>query len=203
MRFTSEPENGITRILTEPSEPAASLAELKSLLRIDSADEDSYLAGLLLTASSYAARVLNRTLITSDLVRQYDEPRGLRGLAYEYKESNGLSLTYPPIVEVTRVYTIDRDGVEDDIEGYYTDLISAPARLYLTQSATGRDIATLRIEYTAGYGDTASTVPSAIQQGILQHAAFMYEHRGDCDARDAIERSGAMATYRPYRVVTV
>lgn len=203
MRFAHQVENGITRILTEPTEPAAAVADLKALLRIDGTDEDSYLNSLLMSASSYASRVLNRTLITSNLVRQYDETRGLRGLAYEYKESGGLSLTYPPIVTVTRVYALDSDGVETDIDGYYTDFISAPARLYLTQSVTGREIATLRIEYTAGYGDTSSAVPSAIQQGILQHAAFMYEHRGDCDAKDAIERSGAMAIYRPYKVVTV
>lgn len=199
MRFT-QPENGITSIIAEPTAPAASVDELKALLRIDGMDEDIYLLGLLLTASMYAVRTLNRSLITMNLVRQYDDVRGLRGLAREYKESNGLILTYPPIAEVTRVYTIDESGTETNVEGYYTDTLSAPARLYLTQSVTGRNIAMLRIEYTAGYGDTHEDVPRAIQQGILQHAAFMYEHRGDCDARDAIDRSGAMVTYRPYRV---
>lgn len=199
MRFT-QPENGITSIVAEPNVPAASVDELKALLRIDGMDEDIYLLGLLLTASMYAVRTLNRSLITMGLVRQYDDVRGLRGLAHEFKESNGLILTYPPIAEVTRVYTIDESGTETEVDGYYIDTLSAPARVYLTQSVTGRNIAMLRIDYTAGYGETHEDVPRTIQQGILQHAAFMYEHRGDCDARDAIERSGAMATYRPYRV---
>jgi hypothetical protein len=34
-------------------------------------------------------------------------------------------------------------------------------------------------------------------------AAFMYEHRGQCDGNDAVKKSGAATLLRPYRVEVV
>lgn len=55
----------------------------------------------------------------------------------------------------------------------------------------------LTVEYTAGY-ETAD-VPDVYKQAIMSLAAFMYEHRGDCDAEQAGRRSGAFGILAPYK----
>jgi hypothetical protein len=54
----------------------------------------------------------------------------------------------------------------------------------------------LEIAYTAGM----ETIPAAIKYGIMQVATYLYDHRGDCDADDAIRKSGAANLLKPYRV---
>jgi hypothetical protein len=48
-----------------------------------------------------------------------------------------------------------------------------------------------------------ASVPTAIKTAIMMIAAFMYEHRGQCDANDAIKKSGAANLLRPYKVEVV
>lgn len=55
----------------------------------------------------------------------------------------------------------------------------------------------LTVEYTAGY--EAADVPDVYKQAIMMLAAFMYEHRGDCDATEAGRRSGAFGILAPYK----
>lgn len=55
----------------------------------------------------------------------------------------------------------------------------------------------LSVEYKAGY-ETAD-VPDIYKQAIMMLAAFMYEHRGDCDATEAGRRSGAFGILAPYK----
>lgn len=55
----------------------------------------------------------------------------------------------------------------------------------------------LAVEYTAGY-ETAY-VPDIYKQAIMMLAAYMYEHRGSCDANDAGRLSGAFGILAPYK----
>lgn len=55
------------------------------------------------------------------------------------------------------------------------------------------------VQYRAGYGETAADVPNEAKLGIMQLAAFNFEHRGDCDALQAMNRSGAAQTLTPLR----
>lgn len=197
--FGESTENGITHQVTEPSVPAADVDDLVALLRLDEAD--SYLVTLLMSASAYAARHLNRSLITTQWIRQYDSMRRRPELRLEYKIDSGIILPYGPVNSVDAIYTIDTSGDQTALTEYYTDLLSAPARVFVREATWGREIAMLRVEYTAGYGATAAAVPPAIQQGILQHAAYMYEHRGDCTADEAGKLSGAHGIYGSYQVV--
>lgn len=55
----------------------------------------------------------------------------------------------------------------------------------------GNDDPAIVVEYVAGFGDDAGDVPESIKGAILALAAFNYEHRGTCDAHQAMKRSGA------------
>jgi hypothetical protein len=62
---------------------------------------------------------------------------------------------------------------------------------------TGWDYVTdVEITYTTG----SASVSPAIQSGIMAIGAFLYEHRGECDATDAVMKSGAANLLRPYRI---
>jgi uncharacterized phiE125 gp8 family phage protein len=191
--------NGLTHFRTRPTGKAATLAQLKAHLRIDDNTEDTYLETLLLTATESAGRYLNLSLSPAELTRQYDMQSNRPSLRAEHKMRMDLILPYGPVTEVERVYSIDTDGDETSLTEYTEDLLSQPARIHLREIITGREIAMLRIEYTAGYADE-SAVPSVIQHGVLMHAAYLYEHRGDCTADQARKLSGAEGTYMTYRV---
>lgn len=53
----------------------------------------------------------------------------------------------------------------------------------------------LVVEYTAGM----APVPPVISDAIKMLAAFLYEHRGECDVNDALARSGAAVMLQPYK----
>ena len=61
----------------------------------------------------------------------------------------------------------------------------------------------LDVTYTSGYG-TIDDVPISIKMAVLNLAAYMYEHRGECDAAQALYKSGAanmVASYKTNIVV--
>ena len=198
-------QNGTTSHRSRPDVAAASLSDLKTHLRLDDDSEDSYLSTLLLSASDYAAGYLGKSLITTELRRQYDMASIGPQLQPVRLGRNVIYLPLGPVTAVDSVEVLDRDGEATEIEAsdYTLDTESQPARIYLHEYHTGREIAFLRIDYTAGYGASAEDVPQLIQHGILMHAAYLYEHRGDCDAQSAAIKSGAIDTYRRYGVVRV
>jgi|GEM_PF-2102686 len=55
------------------------------------------------------------------------------------------------------------------------------------------------VVYEAGFGADPSDVPAQIRQAILMLAAWLYEHRGQCDASDGVQKSGAASILTPWR----
>lgn len=192
-------EGGITRRMTDLDTPGADLEDLKDRLKIDTDDEDGYLTARLISATAWAEQWLNRSLMETQWIRQFDADKQRGGLRLETKMFRYAYLPYSPLKTVDRVYSVDSYGNERDITKYYVDKNSLPERLVLQDTIGGRDIARLVIEYTSGYDE----VPKLIQEGILQHAAYMAEHRGDCGAAEAARLSGATDTYSMYRVGVV
>lgn len=66
-----------------------------------------------------------------------------------------------------------------------------------TYSTDDTEIA-IDITYTTGYADI-DAVPVDIKQAALTHAAYMYEHRGECDAMEGLKRSGAADLIQHYK----
>lgn len=56
----------------------------------------------------------------------------------------------------------------------------------------------LDVTYTTGYG-TIDDVPISIKMAALSLAAYMYEHRGECDASQALYKSGAASSIASYK----
>jgi uncharacterized phiE125 gp8 family phage protein len=121
------------------------------------------------------------------------------GLASERESLKSFYLPYPPLIEIEEIKTIF--GTIETVltaSDYELDEISEPAVILLGRNLYPRE--RLYVKYTAGFGETPDDLPPAIKQGILQHSAYMYNHRGDCDADEALKKSGAELLYRPYRI---
>lgn len=98
-----------------------------------------------------------------------------------------------PYTGLVSVESVTCDG--EDLE-YTVQASRRPARI----TVQGWDrLKELEIEYTAGM----AIIPSAIRYAIMQTASFLYDHRGDCDADQALKKSGAAGMLKTYRVEVV
>lgn len=89
-----------------------------------------------------------------------------------------------PAIEVSSVKLYDLEDTETSITttNFLIDYSTSPARLttihgYEWPGVSLRDINSIQIQYTAGYGTAATDVPPKIRNAILFYIGYMYENR--------------------------
>jgi hypothetical protein len=169
---------------TESPVTAAELAQF-----IGASSDDPLLDGILTAATDAAIRYINQDLSPRDWVGIVPVPDPVRLQLSPYTEpKTTFELPYTGLVEVSSV-----TGNGGDDLAYTLQDQRRPARI------TVHDwdfLSEIRIEYMAGM----SSIPVAVKSAIMMLAAYLYDHRGDCDADGGIQRSGAAMLLRPYRV---
>ena len=109
------------------------------------------------------------------------------------------------VVSVTSVSTFNDSDTETTMAAskYYVDSAREPARIVLRQGETFptalRVANAIKVVYVAGYSSQYS-IPEPIRMGILQHIAYMYEHRGDMYEASAPIPPLLKSLYAPYVV---
>ena len=132
---------------------------------------------------------------------------GMRqGSVDELLQSGRASQVFLPRYPLQTVDTITADDVAVTVADVFTvDTQQKPGRLVVKRSATWPTVLDnangIDIEYTAGYGASASDVPAALRLAIIQMASYMFEHRGDCDTASAMKMSGAQSLVNSYKVI--
>lgn len=142
-----------------------SLADVKLQLRLDTDTdvEDSLLTRLVRASAERCSHETGRAMLTT----AYRLEAGI---------AEKLLLPRPPLVEVTAVILIDSDGNETVLtESDYT-LNQTRAQTLLTVTDPG-DAVTVVVEFDAGYGETAASLPEALASWILLDVATLYEQR--------------------------
>lgn len=162
---------------------AAELADWLSL-DYDPAD-DALLDSMLLSACDAYIKLTNREILqrsyTLKLSRTPERQSGYGGLSAMPAASVWwVELPLWPVSSVSSV-TIGGDAVTD----YTADTDAQPAIVELPWT-----MEEIVIQYKAGYADSDS-VPENVKTGIKMFAAYMYEHRGACDADMTMQKSGA------------
>lgn len=160
-------------LITAPTAEPVTLAEAKSHLRVDSADDDT-----LITALIAAARLhldgkdgwLGRALVTQTWDLLLDDFQGV------------IRLPLAPVQSITSVTYLDTAGVLQTLAAskYRTDLVTEPARITeefgMVWPSTYGVVNAVTIRFVAGYG-APGAVPEAIKLGLKALIAHFYEQR--------------------------
>jgi hypothetical protein len=150
---------------------------------------DPLLPGLLQAATDAAIRCINQDLLSREWVGIVPALTPTRLQLSPYIDpSSTFELPYTALISVQEV-----TGNNAQVLEYEVEADRRPAKV----KVLGWDyMSEIRIEYTAGM----PFVPGAIRTAIMMIGGFIYDHRGGCDADDAVKKSGAMTLLRPYKV---
>jgi hypothetical protein len=193
-------------LVTGPATPAVSTADAKTHLRVTSAVEDSYIDSLVMAATKKAEAFTSKRFINQTWRQSLDTLSQSMGSGPWWdgtkdgaiSEMGGASeldiipLGIGPLVSITSFtyYGIDNVGVVWPSTNYIADTNSEIGRLIKNYGAVWpsslRDRNSIAIDFVAGYGAAASSIPGDIIQAIKLILAHMYENRGDSDKAEKI-----------------
>jgi len=203
---------GLT-VSVAPTQEPVTLQEVKEFLRLEDSVDERNLQPMVESSRRYAEEYLNRSLMSQTLILYLDgfseryDPlwEGIKVGPYMNYYKDYVVLPKPPVASVTSVITYDDADTATTFAAskYYVDTASEPARIVLR---TGESFPTalrvanaIQVTYVAGHSSPYN-VPEPIRLGILQHTAYLYEHRGDMYT--AVEKMPPMlrSLYAPYRI---
>lgn len=154
-----------------PAGEPISLAEVKTHLRIDHSAEDLYLGGLILTSRLQIEAALGLALMTQSWRLTIRRWPGIE--------------TYPlpmrPVTAITALHAVREDGTLEPLPLSAASLDAGPPPAIVRPPAgwpvPAGPFRSIAIDFTAGYGATATSVPSPIRQALLLLVAHWYERR--------------------------
>jgi hypothetical protein len=174
-------------VTADPIAPPVSVSDLQEYLALPSAD--STLAGILAQATGAVVRYLGRDLIARDwTLTHWDWPAtGTVNARNLGRDTGGPASEIPLPYGALSVASVERYGeaVSEYVFRGGSIVLGGWFSGFMTPDPA------LVVQYRAGFGETAGDVPEEIRQAVLALAAFNYDHRGACDADEAMKRSGA------------
>ena len=158
----------VTAATTEP----VTIQDLKEQLRIDENTEDSYLGGLLKTATRAVEKMSDRQLINATWRLSLDE-----------FPCWDIRVPKPPLSSVSSITYVNSTGGSSTVAStdYAVDTYNEPGRITPAYNATwptGRlQNNAVTVTYVAGYGASQNAVPDTYRHAIKMLAAHWHEHR--------------------------
>jgi uncharacterized phiE125 gp8 family phage protein len=184
--------------ITDASTEPVSVAEAKLHLRVDAGatDEDALIGALITAARQMAEGELRRTLVSTLWEMRTD--------AFP----DAIALDWPRVLSIESLQYVDTGGALRALDpaDFVLDASNDAGPAWLVPAYgkawpdTRDEINTVRVRYTAGYGDSADDVPAAIRQWILLHVGAMYDRREAVDAAGMQPLSFLCGLLDPYRV---
>jgi hypothetical protein len=163
---------------------------------------------LITQAAELAEAYTNRVFITRTFTLTLDQfPLGRvpwwdgtrEGTIRAFAGDGIITIPKPPLVSVQSVqyYTLANTLQTVNASTYYIDANAEPARIVLNFGATWptdlRDRAAVVINYTAGYGSSAASVPTAVQAAIMSHVRDVVQRPNSAVTAESIDN--ASVTY--------
>ena len=179
-------------VSVEPTQEPVTLQEVKEYLRVDDSTDERIIRPFIETARRFCEEHTGRALMTQtltlfiDAFEDIDDPlfEGIRTGPYLNYYKNYVVLPRSPVVSVTHVKTFDDSDTETVFAAskYFLDSAREPARIVLRTGETFptalRVANAIEVKYVVGY-TSQFNIPEPLRLGILQHIAYLYEHRGD------------------------
>jgi len=181
-------------IHTAWSTSAVATSDQKSFMRVDFSDDDTLIAELIKVAQNMAEEYTGRAITQQtlqlflDRLPYYSDEKLREGI-YTAPDLNSsadyIVLPKPPVSSITHVKYYDNDGTASTFaaSNYYKDTTSNLARVVLKNGSSWPTLSELRqgnayeVQYVAGYGSSASDVPTPIIHAIKLLATHLYENR--------------------------
>lgn len=156
-------------VVTEP----VSLETAKAFLRVDGTQDDAVISLLISAAREKGESISRLAFLTQTVELVLDA----------WPEDLTLRLRRAPLQSVTSVTYLEKEGVQATWTDYQVDARSAVGTVTFgsVPSATLYPTGAIKITYVAGYGDTATSVPSNLQMALLMLIAYWYENRESQD----------------------
>jgi uncharacterized phiE125 gp8 family phage protein len=173
---------------TQPAVEPVTLAEAKAHLRVDTADDDAYITGLVRAAREWVEQYLDRTLVHTQWVMRFDK--------FPADSTADIELPRPPVVAsgtataVTVAYTLE-DGTTASYStaSFRVDRASTPGAVKTNYAQTWpphrQDDNAISVTWWAGYGPSGSEVPQGVKNAMLLYIHELYEKRGNAEPPDA------------------
>jgi hypothetical protein len=198
-------------VTTYASVPLITLSDAKAFLRVDHSDEDDLIELFVDACTRDIENYLKRSLITQtlkltlDSFESYAEDEidaygdGVHDMPYTAVFRNDyINLPRPPALTVTSLTTYDKDNNSAVFASSNYQLDIPNARLYLNEGAVWptslRSKNAIEVVYTAGYGGSASDVPSPIRRAAYNHLRKVYNERGECELCESTKHE--LASYK-------
>jgi uncharacterized phiE125 gp8 family phage protein len=173
-----------------PQIEPVSLAEAKQFCRAfaDISDDDLLISGLIRSARAYAEMYCQRSFITQKWRVVLDAFPGpsLMGVPYGVTYSipgHAITLERGTVQSVDSVQYLDA-GVWKTMDpaNYVAELSGCPGRItpvfgQIWPVISTPQIGNVKVDYTAGYGSTASTVPDGIRDWIKIRVSTIFNNR--------------------------
>lgn len=210
---------GLVRTANDPEVFVATLDEVKLRLGIDAFDYtwDSMLTSYIEVAQRWIEDSLGIEMIDSTWTLSLDCLPMRRGEWWDgvregaitelHAAQNFIELPRWPLQSLTSITFFDDEdnGTVVPAATYYVDTATRPGRAVLRYGEVWptvvlRPAAGIVAEFVAGYGDAAADVPEPLKEAVRLMVAFLFEHRGACDAPSAYTKSGAKTLADNYRV---
>lgn len=159
--------------VTGPKVEPVTIDQVKLHTHVNNDDEDSLIQSWISSARRAAENFQNRAYITQTLEIRFDSWPCFPML-----------IPRAPIQSVSSIKYVDTDGTEHtlDTADYIVDISSIPGRIGLAYAVTLpttilQPIDAVRVQYVAGYGDKAESVPEYIKDAIMLYCSWRYENR--------------------------
>ena len=187
-------------LVTAPSVEPITTSEVKEHARVYTTDDDSLISSLIGAVRSEFETRTGLVLIDQTWRCTFDQPAVVDNLGWWDGEREGalsmsvadfLRIDPGPVSAISSVKYYSEDGTENTMSSslYFLDAASSPARVVLAQGAVWpsglRARNALAVEFVAGYGAGASSVPADVRHALKLAAAHRYEHRGESATQSA------------------
>jgi len=182
-------------LIGAPAIEPVSLADAKSWLREDGADEDELIQALIVAARMTLEAYTRRFFITQSWRLVFDcWPDSVASNA-------ALNIPFAPFRSATAIRVLDANDAAQTLAAatYRAPTSNESGRVNFKSAPPAPERATdgIEIDFEVGYGALASNVPQPLRHAILALVAHWREHRGD-DGDDALPKTVAQLA-APFR----